>query len=176
MRKHFVTLGRKNTPICHDRLGMNGKRMKSHESPKLIQKWGWTSEPNFMAVFLRDINEVPDLQISALIGVIFLPAFHPPSVTLIHSSVWSPLKENKCPVQTTDWSPCSRSCGMGVSSRLTNKNPQCKMERQTRICTIRPCHSLAVPAKVRWTERDLNKGMRQTQTGTIVQTAVSLPR
>uniref|UniRef100_A0A3Q4GFC4 Protein CYR61-like n=1 Tax=Neolamprologus brichardi TaxID=32507 RepID=A0A3Q4GFC4_NEOBR len=86
-------------------------------------------------------------RISALIGVIFLPAFHPPSVTLIHSSVWSPLKENKCAVQTTDWSPCSRSCGMGVSSRLTNKNPQCKMERQTRICTIRPCHSLAVPAK-----------------------------
>ncbi|XP_005736296.1 protein CYR61-like [Pundamilia nyererei] len=64
-----------------------------------------------------------------------------------HLPVWSPLKENKCAVQTTDWSPCSRSCGMGVSSRLTNKNPQCKMERQTRICTIRPCHSLAVPAK-----------------------------
>uniref|UniRef100_A0A3Q0RNV1 Uncharacterized protein n=1 Tax=Amphilophus citrinellus TaxID=61819 RepID=A0A3Q0RNV1_AMPCI len=55
--------------------------------------------------------------------------------------------EEKCPVQTTDWSPCSRSCGMGVSSRLTNKNPQCKMKRQTRICTIRPCHSLTVPAK-----------------------------
>uniref|UniRef100_A0A3Q0RDI8 Uncharacterized protein n=1 Tax=Amphilophus citrinellus TaxID=61819 RepID=A0A3Q0RDI8_AMPCI len=58
----------------------------------------------------------------------------------------NPLEE-KCPVQTTDWSPCSRSCGMGVSSRLTNKNPQCKMKRQTRICTIRPCHSLTVPAK-----------------------------
>uniref|UniRef100_A0A3Q0RIJ9 Uncharacterized protein n=1 Tax=Amphilophus citrinellus TaxID=61819 RepID=A0A3Q0RIJ9_AMPCI len=58
-----------------------------------------------------------------------------------HGKDEHPLEE-KCPVQTTDWSPCSRSCGMGVSSRLTNKNPQCKMKRQTRICTIRPCHSL----------------------------------
>uniref|UniRef100_A0A3B4ZRH1 Protein CYR61-like n=1 Tax=Stegastes partitus TaxID=144197 RepID=A0A3B4ZRH1_9TELE len=57
----------------------------------------------------------------------------------------------KCPVQTTDWSQCSRSCGMGVSSRITNKNPQCKLERETRICTVRPCHSLPVPAKVRKT-------------------------
>uniref|UniRef100_A0A8D3BL59 Uncharacterized protein n=1 Tax=Scophthalmus maximus TaxID=52904 RepID=A0A8D3BL59_SCOMX len=52
-----------------------------------------------------------------------------------------------CPVQTTDWSQCSRSCGMGVSSRITNKNPLCKLERETRICTVRPCQGLAVPAK-----------------------------
>uniref|UniRef100_A0A3B4ZIB0 Protein CYR61-like n=1 Tax=Stegastes partitus TaxID=144197 RepID=A0A3B4ZIB0_9TELE len=51
------------------------------------------------------------------------------------------LTEKKCPVQTTDWSQCSRSCGMGVSSRITNKNPQCKLERETRICTVRPCHT-----------------------------------
>uniref|UniRef100_A0A3B4ZJD4 Protein CYR61-like n=1 Tax=Stegastes partitus TaxID=144197 RepID=A0A3B4ZJD4_9TELE len=59
-----------------------------------------------------------------------------------HQVSWNPLKEKKCPVQTTDWSQCSRSCGMGVSSRITNKNPQCKLERETRICTVRPCHSL----------------------------------
>uniref|UniRef100_A0A3Q3GTB6 Uncharacterized protein n=1 Tax=Labrus bergylta TaxID=56723 RepID=A0A3Q3GTB6_9LABR len=52
-----------------------------------------------------------------------------------------------CQVQTTDWSQCSRSCGLGVSSRITNKNPQCKLERETRICTVRPCVGLAVPAK-----------------------------
>uniref|UniRef100_A0A668ATD2 Uncharacterized protein n=1 Tax=Myripristis murdjan TaxID=586833 RepID=A0A668ATD2_9TELE len=53
----------------------------------------------------------------------------------------------KCAVQTTDWSQCSRSCGMGVSSRITNKNPQCKLERETRICTVRPCDGLTIPAK-----------------------------
>ncbi|XP_026159220.1 CCN family member 1-like [Mastacembelus armatus] len=63
-----------------------------------------------------------------------------------HLPVWNHLKE-KCLVQTTDWSQCSRSCGMGISSRITNKNPQCKMEKETRICTIRPCHALPVPAK-----------------------------
>uniref|UniRef100_A0A3Q3WH84 Cellular communication network factor 1, like 2 n=1 Tax=Mola mola TaxID=94237 RepID=A0A3Q3WH84_MOLML len=52
--------------------------------------------------------------------------------------IWRPM----CPVQTTDWSHCSRSCGMGISSRITNKNSQCKLERETRICTIRPCHDL----------------------------------
>ncbi|KAJ0050684.1 hypothetical protein NL108_005062 [Boleophthalmus pectinirostris] len=56
-------------------------------------------------------------------------------------------KENNCPVQTTSWSQCSRSCGMGISSRITNKNPECKLQKETRICTIRPCHSLIIPTK-----------------------------
>uniref|UniRef100_A0A3B4ZKN9 Protein CYR61-like n=1 Tax=Stegastes partitus TaxID=144197 RepID=A0A3B4ZKN9_9TELE len=69
------------------------------------------------------------------------------SATTTPAETLAPSREKKCPVQTTDWSQCSRSCGMGVSSRITNKNPQCKLERETRICTVRPCHSLPVPAK-----------------------------
>uniref|UniRef100_A0A3P9PUN3 Uncharacterized protein n=1 Tax=Poecilia reticulata TaxID=8081 RepID=A0A3P9PUN3_POERE len=61
--------------------------------------------------------------------------------------MWGATKEKKCPVQTTEWSQCSRSCGMGISSRITNENLQCKLEKETRICTIRPCRSLTVPAK-----------------------------
>ncbi|KAM4594307.1 CCN family member 1-like isoform 1-T1 [Fundulus diaphanus] len=64
-----------------------------------------------------------------------------------HMPVWDTLREKKCPVQTSEWSQCSRSCGTGISSRITNKNPQCKLEKEARICTIRPCHSLTVPAK-----------------------------
>ncbi|XP_017312660.1 CCN family member 1 [Ictalurus punctatus] len=56
--------------------------------------------------------------------------------------------QTRCVVQTTDWSPCSSSCGMGVSSRVTNNNGQCKLERETRLCNVRPCSPLAaVPKK-----------------------------
>ncbi|XP_067087286.1 CCN family member 1 [Osmerus mordax] len=54
---------------------------------------------------------------------------------------------DQCVVQTTSWSQCSRSCGMGVSSRVTNDNGQCKLVKETRLCNIRPCSSLALPAK-----------------------------
>uniref|UniRef100_A0A8B9J3H1 CCN family member 3 n=1 Tax=Amazona collaria TaxID=241587 RepID=A0A8B9J3H1_9PSIT len=44
-----------------------------------------------------------------------------------------------CLVQTTEWSACSKSCGMGISSRVTNDNPQCRLEKETRLCMVRPC-------------------------------------
>ncbi|KAJ3608855.1 hypothetical protein NHX12_023385 [Muraenolepis orangiensis] len=46
---------------------------------------------------------------------------------------------DNCVVQTTEWSECSGTCGMGVSSRVTNDNERCQLERQTRVCMIRPC-------------------------------------
>ncbi|XP_028819471.1 CCN family member 2b [Denticeps clupeoides] len=48
-------------------------------------------------------------------------------------------QRDNCIVQTTDWSECSATCGMGVSSRVTNDNERCQLERQTRVCLIRPC-------------------------------------
>uniref|UniRef100_A0A8C9MUJ1 CCN family member 3 n=1 Tax=Serinus canaria TaxID=9135 RepID=A0A8C9MUJ1_SERCA len=44
-----------------------------------------------------------------------------------------------CIEQTTEWSACSTSCGMGFSTRVTNRNQQCEMVKQTRLCMIRPC-------------------------------------
>ncbi|XP_067109613.1 CCN family member 1-like [Osmerus mordax] len=45
----------------------------------------------------------------------------------------------KCVPQTTAWSPCSKSCGPGVSFRLTNNNNQCKLLKETRLCEVHPC-------------------------------------
>nr|XP_033811325.1 CCN family member 2-like [Geotrypetes seraphini] len=51
------------------------------------------------------------------------------------------LQEN-CLVQTTEWSACSKSCGMGISTRVTNDNPRCRLEKETRLCMVRPCNLL----------------------------------
>ncbi|XP_051826980.1 CCN family member 3 [Antechinus flavipes] len=44
-----------------------------------------------------------------------------------------------CIEQTTEWSACSKSCGMGFSTRVTNRNRHCEMMKQTRLCIVRPC-------------------------------------
>uniref|UniRef100_H2Z9N7 CTCK domain-containing protein n=1 Tax=Ciona savignyi TaxID=51511 RepID=H2Z9N7_CIOSA len=47
--------------------------------------------------------------------------------------------KDKCNVQTTEWSACSKTCGWGVSERVTNDNKACKLRKQSRLCQIRPC-------------------------------------
>ncbi|XP_030046068.1 CCN family member 3 [Microcaecilia unicolor] len=44
-----------------------------------------------------------------------------------------------CIEQTTEWSACSETCGMGISTRVSNLNSQCEMLKQTRLCMVRPC-------------------------------------
>lgn len=48
----------------------------------------------------------------------------------------------ECVSRTTAWSPCSKSCGTGVSTRVTNSNTQCKRVKETQICQIRPCSQM----------------------------------
>ncbi|CAL8397375.1 unnamed protein product [Gadus morhua 'NCC'] len=55
------------------------------------------------------------------------------------SARWPESPRDNCVVQTTAWSECSATCGMGVSSRVTNDNERCQLERQSRVCVIRPC-------------------------------------
>ncbi|KAI5622914.1 WNT1-inducible-signaling pathway protein 2 precursor [Silurus asotus] len=44
-----------------------------------------------------------------------------------------------CIKQSTEWSVCSRSCGPGVSTRVSNRNLDCQPQTYTRLCVVRPC-------------------------------------
>ncbi|KAF7658928.1 hypothetical protein LDENG_00005780 [Lucifuga dentata] len=44
-----------------------------------------------------------------------------------------------CITQTTPWSPCSKTCGRGLSLRVSNANEQCELVKESRLCNLRPC-------------------------------------
>ncbi|XP_074542060.1 cellular communication network factor 6 isoform X2 [Halichoeres trimaculatus] len=52
-----------------------------------------------------------------------------------YMSAW---KKN-CLIQTTPWSPCSKTCGLGISVRVNNDNGKCEMRKDRRLCLLRPC-------------------------------------
>ncbi|KAF4088241.1 hypothetical protein AMELA_G00080270 [Ameiurus melas] len=60
---------------------------------------------------------------------------HAVEVSLSTNEIW----HNNCITQTSPWSPCSKTCGRGVSMRHSNDNSQCMMESESRLCNLRPC-------------------------------------
>jgi len=51
-----------------------------------------------------------------------------------------------CLMQTTSWGECSKSCGIGISERVSNNNDECELKREVRLCNIRPCRNDLLPS------------------------------
>lgn len=66
-----------------------------------------------------------------------------------HAANPSSSSNETCHSQTTAWSPCSRTCDPGVSTRLSNLNDQCEMRLEMRVCQIRPCNFNAADYRIR---------------------------
>uniref|UniRef100_A0A8B9T1U6 Cellular communication network factor 5 n=1 Tax=Anas platyrhynchos TaxID=8839 RepID=A0A8B9T1U6_ANAPL len=47
-----------------------------------------------------------------------------------------------------EWSACSATCGVGISTRVSNQNRFCRLETQRRLCMARPCPALPVAPPV----------------------------
>ncbi|XP_063153194.1 CCN family member 5 isoform X2 [Candoia aspera] len=47
-----------------------------------------------------------------------------------------------CEDWSTEWSACSTTCGIGISTRVSNKNPYCRLESQRRLCILGPCPAI----------------------------------
>lgn len=73
---------------------------------------------------------------------------HPPATggSTLRALVSEVFLEPNCYRQTTEWTPCSTTCGMGISSRVTNNNTECRLVRETRLCLIRHCEEQLLPA------------------------------
>ncbi|XP_037074806.1 CCN family member 3-like [Pollicipes pollicipes] len=61
----------------------------------------------------------------------------------------APVTAPPCEPLTSDWSPCSATCGGGVSTRISNKNTDCTLVKETRLCQIREC---PLPDDTSWSQ------------------------
>ncbi|BFZ05546.1 hypothetical protein BsWGS_08585 [Bradybaena similaris] len=46
-----------------------------------------------------------------------------------------------CDKKTTDWTPCTRSCDVGVSTRIVVDPVSCNIYQELQLCYLRPCSS-----------------------------------
>ncbi|XP_048879657.1 CCN family member 2-like [Brienomyrus brachyistius] len=79
-------------------------------------------------------------------------AAYRPDIDQLDLSTLNKKIDSNCVEQSTEWSVCSRTCGPGVSTRVSNMNRACHLETQSRFCMVRPCQNppYRATAGTRW--------------------------
>lgn len=78
--------------------------------------------------------------------LLVVPDFSPISMSTLARRRKNKVKEG-CKVQTSKWTQCSKNCGLGVSTRVSNSNSKCTARRETRLCQLRLCDQKTTPAQ-----------------------------
>lgn len=139
------------TPLCP--ITIMAKAPKNCLHPRLVtkpkqccQEWICSSDSPLIIPGERIIVAQDELDITSNTISVQPPSNFMAKIPRRYASVSRPKKPrfrvrpgDKCKIQSTPWSPCSATCGMGVSERVTNDNKHCRLTKETRLCQLKPC-------------------------------------
>ncbi|XP_041068848.1 CCN family member 1-like [Carcharodon carcharias] len=128
------------TPLCPSHLSLPPAFCKDAQLVKLpgtcCERWKCTSTYSKDDMALK-MGKWKEIVMAAGKVAKQRKAVHKPRVFERQSS-----SRPDCQVRSTMWSPCSQTCGMGISTRLSTNNTWCQPKQETRLCQIRSCHML----------------------------------
>ncbi|GCC42753.1 hypothetical protein chiPu_0026840, partial [Chiloscyllium punctatum] len=135
-------------PLCPQQLPLTGGNCLRH---RLVNVPGQCCETFVCDGEKSKHQSVTFRQLVYLAGISSSERVQNKQHSLTSQPAWRALLEgqrfpqHRCTAQTTQWSECSKSCGLGVSTRVSNVNPECKLKKETRLCQIRGCSHTFYP-------------------------------
>ncbi|CAH2252140.1 WNT1-inducible-signaling pathway 3 [Pelobates cultripes] len=106
-----------------DTIGCTPLLMSKQGESQCVESTGLIKKSEQSSCALEKVQQITDSK--------FIPVYK------VLPLVW----KRKCLVQATQWSPCSKTCDMGMSIRVTNENSKCELRKDRRLCYLRPCNS-----------------------------------